>query len=52
VIVAVKDRAAVDRAWLDLAGLKRLKGAESEPFCVFLFTPTAVEAYSRMFVPE
>ena len=38
VIVAAKDKAAFDRAWLDLAGLKSLKGAESEPFCVFLFT--------------
>jgi trans-2,3-dihydro-3-hydroxyanthranilate isomerase len=35
VIVAAKDKAAVDRAWLDLAGLKSLKGGESEPFCVF-----------------
>jgi trans-2,3-dihydro-3-hydroxyanthranilate isomerase len=52
VIVAAKDKAAVDRAWLDLAGLKSLKGAESEPFCVFLFTPTAEGAYSRMFAPE
>src|SRR3984885_13146787 len=52
VIVAAKDRAAVDRACLDLAGLKALKGRESEPFCVFLFTPTPEGAYSRMFAPE
>jgi len=52
VIVAAKDKAAVDRAWLDLAGLKTLKGEESEPFCVFLFTPTPEGAYSRMFAPE
>ena len=52
VIVAAKDKAAVDRAWLDLAGLKTLKGGESEPFCVFLFTPTPEGAYSRMFAPE
>src|ERR1700677_5016467 len=32
VIVAAKDKAGVYRAWLDLAGLKSLKGAESEPF--------------------
>ena len=51
VIVAAKDKAAVDRAWLDLAGLKSLKGAENEPFCVFLFAPVG-EAYSRMFAPE
>jgi trans-2,3-dihydro-3-hydroxyanthranilate isomerase len=32
VIVAAKDKAAVDRAWLDSTGLKRLKGEESESF--------------------
>jgi trans-2,3-dihydro-3-hydroxyanthranilate isomerase len=52
VIVAAQDKAAVDRASPDLAGLKSLKGADSEPFCVFLFTPTAEGAYSRMFAPE
>jgi|HubBroStandDraft_1064217.scaffolds.fasta_scaffold04175_6 trans-2,3-dihydro-3-hydroxyanthranilate isomerase len=52
VIVAAKDAAAVDRAWLDIAGLKTLKGAENESFCVFLFTPTNDGAYSRMFAPE
>jgi trans-2,3-dihydro-3-hydroxyanthranilate isomerase len=52
VIVAAKDKAAVDRAWLDLAGLKTLKCAENEPLCVFLFTPTPDGAYSRMFAPE
>src|SRR5271163_326587 len=52
VIIAAKDKAAVDRAWLDLAGLKTLKGGESEPCCVFLFTPTHEGAYSRMFAPE
>jgi trans-2,3-dihydro-3-hydroxyanthranilate isomerase len=51
-VVAAKDKAVVDRAWLDLAGLKTLKGAESESFCVFLFTPTPDGAYSRMFAPE
>jgi predicted PhzF superfamily epimerase YddE/YHI9 len=49
VIVAAKDKAAVDRAWLHLAGLKTLKGGENAPFCVFLFTPTPEGAYSRMF---
>jgi len=36
VVVAVKDKAAVDRAWLDLAGLRSLKDMESESFCVFV----------------
>lgn len=52
VVVAAKDKAAVDRAWLDLAGLKTLKDPNDEPFCVFLFAPTSEGAYSRMFAPE
>ena len=52
VIVGAKDKAAVDRAWLDLAGMRTLKGRETESFCVFLFTPTPDGAYSRMFAPE
>ena len=52
VVVAVKDKAAVDRAWLDLVGLRSLKDMESESFCVFVFTPTTDGAYSRMFAPE
>ena len=52
VVVAAKDKATVDRAWLDSAGMKTLRGAEDEPFCVYLFTPTPDGAYSRMFAPE
>jgi trans-2,3-dihydro-3-hydroxyanthranilate isomerase len=52
VVVGVKDKAAVDRAWLDLTGLRSLKDMESESFCVFVFTPTRDGAYSRMFAPE
>jgi len=52
VVVAAKDKVAVDRAWLDSAGLKTLKGAENEPFCVFLFALTSEGVYSRMFAPE
>ncbi len=52
VVVGVKDKAAVDRAWLDLPGLRNLKDMESESFCVFVFTPTPDGAYSRMFAPE
>lgn len=48
----VKDKAAVDRAWLDLSGLRSLKDMESESFCVFVFTPSSDGAYSRMFAPE
>lgn len=41
VAVAIKDKAAVDRAWFDLTDLRSLKVLESESFCVFVFTPTA-----------
>jgi trans-2,3-dihydro-3-hydroxyanthranilate isomerase len=50
--VAVRDRAAVDRAWLDLAASRTLRGSDREPFLTFVFTPTAEGAYSRMFAPE
>jgi trans-2,3-dihydro-3-hydroxyanthranilate isomerase len=50
--VAAKDKAVVDRAWLEVAAMKILKGTESVSFCVFLFTPTPEGAYSRMFAPE
>jgi len=52
ILVAAKDKAAVDRAWLDSTGLRSLKADENECFCVFLFTPTPEGAYSRMFAPE
>ena len=50
--VAVRDRGAVDRAWLDLAGSRKLRGSDREPFLTFVFAPTAEGAYSRMFAPE
>ena len=52
IFVGVRDKAAVDRAWLDLAGLRALKGGDAEPMCAFVFAPTAEGAYSRMFAPE
>src|SRR5579864_133700 len=52
VLIALRDRHAVDRAWLDLNGAKALMGGDSEPTCVFVFTPTPDGAYSRMFAPE
>jgi len=51
-LVALRDRATVDRAWLDLAGLRSLKVASDASFCVFAFAPTSEGAYSRMFAPE
>lgn len=50
--VALKDPAAVDRAWLDSAGMHVFREGQPEPICVFVFAPTATGAYSRMFAPE
>jgi trans-2,3-dihydro-3-hydroxyanthranilate isomerase len=52
VFIALKDKATVDRAWLDARGSVALKGGPAEPMCVMVFTPTREGAYSRMFAPE
>jgi trans-2,3-dihydro-3-hydroxyanthranilate isomerase len=52
IFVALKDKLTVDRAWLDMQGLKSITGGDGEPVCVFVFAPTAEGAYSRMFAPE
>jgi trans-2,3-dihydro-3-hydroxyanthranilate isomerase len=52
VLVALRDKQAVDRAWLDLAGMRQLRGADPLLMCVFVFTPTPEGVYSRMFAPE
>jgi trans-2,3-dihydro-3-hydroxyanthranilate isomerase len=52
VFIALRDKNAVDRAWLDLSGMKLLRGSDVELMCVFVFTPTPGGAYSRMFAPE
>jgi trans-2,3-dihydro-3-hydroxyanthranilate isomerase len=51
-LVAVKSKAAVDRAAIDVNLLSALKGDSSGPFCIFLFAPTPEGAYSRMFAPD
>lgn len=51
-IIALRDKAAVDRAWIDGPAIQTLRGKDSEPCCVFVFAPTAAGAYSRMFAPE
>jgi trans-2,3-dihydro-3-hydroxyanthranilate isomerase len=50
--VALKNKEAVDRAWLDSQGMMCLIDDEAEPFCVFAFAPTDEGAYSRMFAPD
>lgn len=52
VYIALRDTDAVDRAWLDLSGMKLLRGSDAELLCVLIFTPTEQGAYSRMFAPE
>lgn len=52
IFVALKDKEAVDRAWLDVRGMTRLKEAYAEPGCVFVFAATDEGAYSRMFAPD
>lgn len=56
VFIALKDKATVDRAWLDLSGLHAIRAsltpAEAAAFFVFVFTPAPEGAYSRMFAPE
>ena len=50
--VALRTTEAVDRAWLDMQGIKSLRDGNPETFCVFVFARTAAGAYSRMFAPE
>jgi trans-2,3-dihydro-3-hydroxyanthranilate isomerase len=50
--IAVRDKEAVDRAWLDSYGISILRRGKEEAFLIFVFTPTPGGAYSRMFAPE
>jgi trans-2,3-dihydro-3-hydroxyanthranilate isomerase len=52
IYVGLRDKLAVDRAWLDMTGARQLRGSDADFICVFVFTPTAEGAYSRMFAPE
>ncbi len=52
VYIALRDAQSVDRAWIDMAGVRSLQQAGEEPTCFFVFAPTASGAYSRMFGPE
>jgi trans-2,3-dihydro-3-hydroxyanthranilate isomerase len=52
IFIALKDPAAVDRAALDMAGMRKLRGNYPDPLCVFVFAATPDGAYSRMFAPE
>jgi len=52
IFIPLKNKEAVDRAWLDRSGAVELRGPDERPLCVFIFTPTPEGAYSRMFAPE
>jgi trans-2,3-dihydro-3-hydroxyanthranilate isomerase len=52
VFIALRDKAAVDRAWIELSGVRALHGSTAGAVCFFVFTPTPEGAYSRMFAPE
>ena len=52
IFIALRDKEAVDRAWLGLEGLAMLKASPDDNILVFVFTPTPTGAYSRMFAPE
>jgi trans-2,3-dihydro-3-hydroxyanthranilate isomerase len=52
IFIAARDPGAVDRAWLDMSGLRKIQPAGEGTVCVFVFAPTMEGAYSRMFAPE
>ncbi len=52
IFIAARDKVAVDRAWLDMSGLRSIQPAGEGAVCVFVFAPTVDGAYSRMFAPE
>jgi trans-2,3-dihydro-3-hydroxyanthranilate isomerase len=52
IFVALRDRGAVDRAWLDLGGMRALRGGAGAPCCMYVFVRTSTGVYARMFAPE
>jgi trans-2,3-dihydro-3-hydroxyanthranilate isomerase len=52
IFVALKDKDAVDRAWVDISSVGKFNSANPRPNGIFVFTPTAEGAYSRLFAPE
>ncbi len=52
IFVPLRDRERVDRAEVDSVALRTLLANEPEPTCIFVFTPTAEGAYSRMFAND
>jgi trans-2,3-dihydro-3-hydroxyanthranilate isomerase len=52
IYVALRNKDAVDRAAIDTSAFYQLIRGGNERACVFVFTPSAEGAYSRMFAPE
>jgi trans-2,3-dihydro-3-hydroxyanthranilate isomerase len=52
IFVAVRDRSAVDRAWVDATKFRTLSPHVEAKNCLFVFAPTPEGAYARMFAPE
>jgi trans-2,3-dihydro-3-hydroxyanthranilate isomerase len=52
IYIPLKSKEAVDRAALDSSGAALLKNSSDGRVCVFVFTPVADGAYSRMFAPD
>jgi trans-2,3-dihydro-3-hydroxyanthranilate isomerase len=52
IFVALRDCEAVDRAWLDLGGMRTLRGPGSAPCCMYVFARTPAGVYARMFAPQ
>lgn len=53
IFVPLRSAEAVDRAFLEMQGLRQIKGQnQDDSACVFVFAPTPDGAYSRMFAPE
>ena len=50
--IPLRDKAAVDRATLDMSAMRALLGSAAKGSFMFFFTPTAEGAYSRMFAPD
>ncbi len=52
VYVALRDKRAVDRAWIDRAGAHSIQGDSGDSSCIFVFATSEQGAYSRMFAPQ
>lgn len=52
IFIPLRDRERVDRAEVDSVALRTLLANEPEPSCIFVFTPAAGGAYSRMFAND